>query len=292
MDEHILSLRLERLRRTIAQKGITSYTVRRFRELVRAYYRENGRKLPWRETMDPYAILVSEIMLQQTQVDRVIGKYKEFMSVFPDISDLASASVEDVLRVWQGMGYNRRALSLHALATIIIEKHQGLIPNRMEDLVQLPGIGNATASDILVFAFNKPAIVVETNIRALFIYLFFNESEIVSDLKIHHLVEKTMDRKCPRDWYNGLMDIGSCVKRLYGNPARRSSHYTKQSSFEGSNRQMRSRVLRIILEYGSLSMEEITSKIPYSSEDVQPNLDNMVREGFLCYSEKRYRIQG
>lgn len=281
----------EILKGYIARKGLNGYAVRRFRKLIRDFYRNFGRNLPWRGTEDPYRILVSEIMLQQTQVHRVCTKYAEFIQVFPDFRSLARASVKDVLSVWKGLGYNKRALALRETAIAVERKYKGYLPDREEELIRLPGIGPATAADIMVFAFNRPALVVETNIRAVYIHLFFSENEQVDDRMLRPLVARTMDRKDPRGWYNGLMDLGTWIKKEYGNPASRSRHYTKQSSFEGSNRQMRSRILTFLMENGASSADSISRSLSIPAAGIEQNLRQMAKEGFVKERKAVYSIQ-
>ncbi|MFO8163646.1 MAG: hypothetical protein R6T98_03835, partial [Desulfatiglandales bacterium] len=145
-----------------------------FQKVVKSHYRAYGRDLPWRNTEDPYKILVSEVMLQQTQVSRVIAKYESFLCAFPDIYSLAQAPLREVLNVWQGLGYNRRAVALQQAAQKVVKHFDQRIPSNVDSLVSLPGIGKATACAICTFAFNQPTLFIETNIRTAFIHYFFN----------------------------------------------------------------------------------------------------------------------
>src|SRR3990167_8662088 len=174
--------------------GISKQKLSDFKKTIWDYYKKNKRDLPWRGTTDPYKIVVSEVMLQQTQVARVVQKYAEFIKVFPTFNSLAAASKEEVLRLWQGMGYNRRALYLKALSTIVIDDHKGRLPNEPNILMKLPAIGSATAGSIAAFAFNKPTVFLETNIRRVFLHFFFQGKKQVSDKDILPLVEKTLDK--------------------------------------------------------------------------------------------------
>ena len=272
------------------RKGLTSYAVRRFREIVYEYYRLLGRDLPWRRTRDPYHILVSEVMLQQTQVSRVCEAYPAFLEAFPDVRSLARAQPRRLLKVWQGMGYNRRAMALKRAAQVIVGDFDGRVPDAIEELVALPGIGPATAADIVVFAFNKPALVVETNIRSVFIHLFFRAGGSVSDDEIVPLIERTLDRKRPRDWYNALMDYGTALKKAHTNPSRRSAAYRRQSPFEGSNRQARSRILKYLLEEGARGPRRIVSDLGLGERQTERNLAQMTKEGLIKRSKTRYRV--
>src|SRR3989344_2854344 len=202
-------------------KLLSPARVWRFRSEVYSFYRRNKRALPWRLTKNPYHILVSEIMLQQTQVDRVKPKYREFLKIFPTIRALAASPLSKVLWTWSGLGYNRRAAALKKCAEEIMRGYKGRIPDTMEELDALPGVGHHTAGAIMAFAFNKPVVFIETNIRSVFIHHFFQKREKVSDLELEPLIAQTLDRRAPRRWYSALMDYGSALKRRIDNPSRR-----------------------------------------------------------------------
>ena len=235
--------------------------LKRFRTAVYDYYKRNRRDMPWRDTTDPYCIVVSEIMLQQTQVPRVLDKYVQFIAAFPTIRSLSKAKLSKILRVWQGLGFNRRALLLQKLARIVEADHAGKIPRDRAVLRTLPGIGEATAGSICAFAFDQSEVFIETNIRSVFIHHFFKDSSSVSDDQILPLVAQTLDTRHPREWYYALMDYGSHLKRVVVNPSRQSRHYAKQSRFEGSNRQMRGRILRILLKTSPVPLKLICDTI-------------------------------
>ncbi len=253
-----------------------------FRKTVYDYYKRHGRDLPWRETIDSYRILVSEVMLQQTQAPRVLQKYGEFLDRFPDVAALAAASLSHVLSAWQGLGYNRRALMLKQAAERIVAHQGGVVPRNVEALVSLPGIGPATARAVMVFAFNEPVILIETNIRAVFIHHFFTGEEPIPDSALIPLIEKTLDRKNPRKWYNALMDYGTFLKRAHANPARRSAHHQRQSPFEGSVRQIRGAVIRLILEKVRISRGDIIQGLSFDEHTVRETLDQLEREGIIA----------
>ena len=230
-------------------QGSTLYTRSNlvlFRGFVWRHYKAHGRHdLPWRKTKDPYKILVSEIMLQQTQVQRVIAKYEEFLKAFPTVRVLAAASLSDVLKVWIGLGYNRRAKFLHDAAKQIVERNSGKFPKTYTELRALPGVGDYTAKAIRVFAFNQPEVLIETNIRGALLHHFFPPSRNVPDAKLIPILEQLLHTiSNSREWFNALMDYGSHLKQLYPNPSRRSRHHVKQSKFEGSLRQVRGAILR------------------------------------------------
>ena len=228
-----------------------------FRKTVWSFYRAHGRQFPWRHEADPYRVLVSEIMLQQTQTHRVEPKYELFLETFPVLKSLARASLQELLRVWQGLGYNRRALYLRDAARVMVDEHDGCVPNDPKTLQQLPGIGPGTAGAVCAYAFNCPAIFIETNIRTVFIHHFFRDQAGISDRQIEPLVGTTLDQSNPRDWYYALTDYGVMLKAKHGNPSRQSKHHVRQSKFEGSDRQIRGAIIRMLTCDGSVSPESI-----------------------------------
>lgn len=259
-----------------------------FKKTVWNFYHTYKRNLPWRETTDPYHILVSEIMLQQTQVARVLIKYPQFIHTFPSLQKLAQSSVKDVLRMWQGMGYNRRALYLREAARIIAQKYKGIIPDDCSLLDALPGIGQATSASIVVFTFNKPIVFIETNIRRVFIHHFFADADEVRDKEILPLVKQTLDYKYPRNWYFALMDYGSYLGKTLVNPNRKSSHYTAQSAFEGSRRQLRGNMIRLFLNESHLIKTDIYKKLKKDKKAIDLALNQLVQEGFIKQQGESY----
>jgi len=253
-----------------------------FRAAITEYYEASGRDLPWRRTRNPYRILVSEIMLQQTQVERVQTFYEKFIKRFPDFFVLAKSKKSDVLRMWQGLGYNRRALALREIAKIVVKKYSGKLPRKREALESLPGVGPYTAGAVRAFAFNKPGIFVETNIRRIFIHFFFTGRRNVHDREILPIIEKTLDRENPREWYFSLMDYGAMLgAKTKANPNRRSAHYAKQSKFSGSDREIRGKILRFMLNRKRVRMENLEQIIPQPKERIVKIVTALSREGFL-----------
>lgn len=256
-----------------------------FRQAVLGYYHDHGRDLAWRKTTDPYHILVSEIMLQQTQVERVSVKFPAFIARFPDFGSLASAPLPEVLLAWQGMGYNRRAVFLQRSARRAAEEYDGTLPQDPDVLATFPGIGRATAASICAFAFDMPVVFIETNIRRVFIHYFFGDSATtVNDTDILPLVKKALYRKSPRTWYNALMDLGSDLKTTTENPNRRSRHYTKQAAFEGSDRKIRGSIIRILLTHKRLTRKAVIQQFTEEEERVARILSNLEAEGFIARS--------
>ncbi len=262
---------------------------KKFRATVYEYYNAHKRELAWRQTTDPYHIVVSEIMLQQTQVDRVKIKYAQWIERFPTIADLALAPVRDVLAAWQGLGYNRRALSLHQGAQRVMQEYGGNIPSDPEILETFKGIGPATAASIVAYAWNRPTIFIETNVRAVFIHHFFPKATAIHDRDIRPLVEQTLDREQPREWYYALMDYGTMLKKMHANPSRKSVHYATQSKFEGSDRQVRGMVLKMLTQMPRMHEDELFATIPREQKLIERILNELEQEGFIISRAGYYR---
>jgi A/G-specific adenine glycosylase len=262
-----------------------------FRRTIYDYYSTQPRIFPWRETGNPYNIIVSEIMLQQTQAERVTAKYVGFIRVFPDFKTLASATPGTLFPYWQGLGYNRRALSLIEIARRVMNDFQCVLPCEPEILETLPGIGKTTAGEIAAFAFNYPSVFIETNIRRVFIHFFFPGQDKVKDSDILPLVEQTLDRANPRIWYYALMDYGVMLKKLFQNPNIRSAHYQKQSPFQGSNRQVRGAILGLLASRGELTASELAANSGQDEKRITKNLHELEQEGFLWKNGERYFLK-
>lgn len=271
-------------------------TEAKFKKTIWDYYRKNRRSMPWRprgrERLSPYWVVVSEIMLQQTQVSRVEKKFPAFIKKFPHFKALAQAHLKDVLAEWKGLGYNRRALNLHKLAQSLVSQHKGIVPKTYNELLDLPGIGPNTAGSLLAFAHNIPHPFIETNIRSVYIHFFFKDSKRkISDKELLPLIEKTLDHKKPREWYYALMDYGSYLKKKAYNPSRKSTHHVKQSKFKGSNRELRAQILQMIVESPS-TIEKVQTKLPSTPEhSIEKNLLDLVYEGFLEKKNAIYSVR-
>lgn len=261
-----------------------------FQKIIYRHFRNNPRPLPWRTTDDPYHVLVSEVMLQQTQVERVLPKYEAFIARFPTVSSLAAAPLAEVLGLWQGLGYNRRGMLLKRAAEAIMADHGGVVPSEPAQLATLAGIGRYTAGAIAAFAFGIATPFVETNIRSVFIHHFFHDRTDVSDGEILPLVEATMDRNNVRDWYNALMDYGVMLKKNNPNPSRKSRHHSRQSPFRGSNREIRGQILRLLLETPGLTAGEIVSRCGKDGERVREMLQVLAAEGLVSSRGSRYSV--
>ena len=282
----------QQFRRLLEQEGLSNRTIEAFRRLVYDVYdREQRSDLPWRLTRDPYRIMVSEIMLQQTQVPRVRTRYDEFLAAFPDVGVLAVAPLNEVLAAWQGLGYNRRGMALKRAAEVIVTQHGGCVPEEVCELRTLPGIGPYTAGAIAAFAFNRPEVFIETNIRTVFLHLFFHDRHGIPDREILPLVDATLDLSMPREWYYALMDYGVKIKRETDNPGRRSSHHVRQTPFRGSNREVRSGIIKAILTQGSCTLRGLIAGLGGDEERVKKNLGDLEREGFIVRTGGRYLIR-
>jgi A/G-specific adenine glycosylase len=271
-------------------KVLVPSEIRAFRKKIYTYYRQHGRDLPWRKTRNPYHILVSEIMLQQTQVERVLEKYNQFIITFPDFPSLAKAPIRKLITIWQGMGYNRRALALRSLAQTLMNEHHGELPSGLEDLIALPGIGRYTAGAVAAFAFNRPVLFIDTNIRRVFIHTFFHDRTNIKDEDILPLIQQTIDLSNPRTWYNALMDYGAMLKREHANTNRRSAHYQRPSPFENSNRQIRGRILRELVKESPLTLSQIVKKSDMDPDRVKQSLVKLANEGFVRKQGKLFAL--
>ena len=270
----------------------SSKKIEAFRTEVLSYWREYGRhSLPWRKTVDPYKILVSEVMLQQTQVPRVVEKYKSFIKKFPTVHALAKAPLSEVLKEWSGLGYNRRAKYLHDAAKAIVTEYGGNTDEALKHA--LPGVGPYTRAAVRVFAFNEPHTMIETNIRTVYIHYFYGGRSSVSDKELIPLIEKAAEAQDPRTWHWALMDYGVYLKKLHKNPSRRSAHYTKQSKFEGSLRQVRGAILRELAS-GALTESAIMKKLSRCHLDTALGaraLGGLERHGLIEKAKGKWRIQ-
>lgn len=267
-----------------------------FQRYIYHWFDQNGRhNLPWRQNYQPYQIMVSEIMLQQTQVDRVIPKFENFLKKFPNIHALATAPTAEVLRNWQGLGYNRRALNLQKAAKTVITDWSGEMPKTKDELLSLPGVGPYTASAIAVFSYNLPETVIETNIRTVFIYHFFPNRTDVTDLELEPLIKSTIDQQQPRKWYSALMDYGTYLKSVVPNPSRQSKHHSSQSKFIGSNRQLRGSVLRQLTLKDQLSSTELLATIPerelFDATQIKTAIKTLIKEGFIEQKGKKLQLK-
>lgn len=257
-----------------------------FITLIWDFHQKNRRSFPWRETHNLYEILVSEIMLQQTQTHRVLPKYQNWLQQFPNPTVLANAPLSEVLLAWSGLGYNRRAKFLQQAAKqlVILDSQSSL---NEKELRKLPGVGEYTANAILAFAYNQPTIVVETNIRTVIIHHFFADNAQVSDKEIKQILSRlaiqlspTSAEKGPREWYYALMDYGNFLKSEGHDYFHKQKGYTKQKPFKGSERYVRGFLLREVLTKGSIKLKNI-NLVGYSSEIINKVASDLTQEGLI-----------
>ena len=251
-----------------------------FLALLRDKGHELYRPMPWRDDTRPYYVLVSEIMLQQTQVVRVLPKFQAFIAVYPDMTTLAQASLADVLKRWQGLGYNRRAKYLHEAAKMIVHQYDGQFPSTEAELLTLPGVGKNTAGALLAYSFNKPAIFIETNIRTVYIHHFFADDFAVDDRLIRQKLEATIDRQHPREFYWALMDYGAWLKARGIKNIAQSKHYTKQTPLKGSVREVRGQIITEL--HKASGLPDAALRIAVKSDDrYEIALAGLVRDGLV-----------
>lgn len=230
-------------------------------------------------------------MLQQTQTARVLPKYEAFLAAFPTPADLAAAPVADLLRLWSGLGYNRRALALKKAASEIAQRFNGRLPDDEDSLLSLPGIGPYTARAVLAFVFGRPVALVETNVRTVFLHEFFPDRESVHDRELLPLVEAALDRSDPRNWYYALMDYGVMLKASLPNPGRRSAHHQRQTPFADSHRRVRGEILkRLAASSEPLTADELFVSIPFARERLEKALGELATEGFVAERRGRYGL--
>lgn len=264
---------------------------RLFNNLLYSFFDNFARSFPWRRAnMTPYQIVISEIMLQQTQADRVIPKYSVFIRMYPNFKSLANAQLRDVLKAWQGLGYNRRAQYLHKLARIVHTTYNGAIPRSVEALQSLPGIGRATAASICAFAFNMPVIFIETNVRTVFIHHLFHEKDVIHDCEVLEYVNKYLDITNPRKWYSALMDYGTFLKRNVPNPSRKSKHHIIQSPFHGSDRKIRGTIIRNLTHKRRLTINTLAESLREDEKRIDNIVHKMIKEKLIIKRNKHILI--
>lgn len=260
-----------------------------FQETIWQKGRELFREMPWRTDTRPYYVMVSEIMLQQTQVDRVVPKFEAFIERFPSFEDLSKASLAEVLQMWSGLGYNRRAKFLHEAAIKIMAEYGGVFPETGKELMSLPGIGVNTAGAMLAYSFNTPSIFIETNIRTVYFYHFFLGRDEVSDSELRAVVEATIDTELPREWYWALMDYGSHLKRQGIGQNNKSSHYKKQSPLKGSVREVRGQIIKLLT---ATDFDELALRLELlADERFEPAITSLQKEGLISKTGQTFHLK-
>jgi A/G-specific adenine glycosylase len=264
-------------------------SVKKFQQKIMRWWSENARDLPWRHSPNPYEVLVSEIMLQQTQVNRVIPKYQQFVHEFPTLEALAIADAKHLLTVWSGLGYNRRALWLREAANQIIER--GGFPQEAHELRKLKGIGPYTSRSILIFAFNKDLAAVDTNIRRVMIASGF-ATEDMPECQLQDIADILLLRGHSSDWHNALMDYGS---KVLSSSLTGIAPVSKQTEYEGSTRQIRGAIIRILTGVESMTSQQIHEQMDLNcdTDTMISILDQLVSEELIeSQACGEYRIHG
>jgi A/G-specific adenine glycosylase len=257
-----------------------------FRRKVLSYYAKQGRVLPFRQTTDPYAIAVSEFMLQQTQVSRVVPKYEMWLALFPDWKTLAIANRVSVLKAWSGLGYNRRAIYLHDLAKRVTNDFQGIFPRSEDELMGIPGLGPYTRRAILVFAFNLPLAAIDTNIRRVLL-ASFSLPPTISPVNLQLIAERVLPRRNSRIWHYALMDYGAMNLTAQKTGVRSLS---RQSEFEGSLRQVRGAVIRLLSNGSQKTVNELVKESGFTLKRITQALAVLMEEGMIQKNRNRYSI--
>jgi A/G-specific adenine glycosylase len=266
-------------------------TIPRFREIVWKHYKEQGRhSLPWRETQDPYRILVSEVMLQQTQVERVLPYYRAWLKAYPSMRKLADASLASVLMHWQGLGYNRRAKMLHEAAKVVVRDYKGKMPSTVQELESLPGIGHYTARAVAAFAYNQDVVFIETNIRTAVTHHFFSDREEVGDAEVMKVLERALPTGSARQWYAALMDYGTYLKRSGVRINAKSKGYTKQSAFAGSGREVRGAIVRALTTKPATEQRLLKLFDTGRESQVRTQIQKLLDEGIIHKIGRTYSL--
>jgi A/G-specific adenine glycosylase len=265
---------------------VSEEKIKRFQKKVFLFYKKNKRDLPWRKTTDPYKILLSELMLQQTQVKRVVVYYEKWIARWPTIHALASADLTEVLQVWMGLGYNTRAINLHKTAKKIVAMFDGDVLRAMQQYNELPGIGKYTSQAVQIFSTNADLVTVDTNIRRIFISEF-HLPEKISEHELWILAEQCLPVGKSRDWHNALMDYGALHLTAHKTGIRPT---TRQTRFEGSDRQIRAQILRHVLEK-PMTDSELTQRLKIDQERLGPILEKMINERILMKKNKTYLLK-
>ena len=254
--------------------------VAEFNKKLFAWHKKHYRPMAWRDTHDPYRILVSEVMLQQTQVSRVIEKYPAFLKKFPTTTKLARAPLRDVLILWSGLGYNRRAKYLQLCAKEVVAKHGAKFPDTFDALVKLSGIGISTAGALLAFSFSHDTPMIDTNIRRILVRVFFKK-KIPTDKELYAFASSIIPKGKGREWNYAMLDLGAtlCTARNHSDECPLSRLHGKvgdfvykkpQKKFAGSDRLYRGKILKLLTEMGSVSHTEIMKQLlEYKGNKIQ-----------------------
>lgn len=264
-------------------------TIDNFKALVWQQGRELYRDMPWRTEPSPYFVLVSELMLQQTQVARVVPKFEAFIMRFSTIEQLSRSSLTDVLSLWNGLGYNRRAKYLWQTARMVSAEYNMALPRTFRELLSLPGVGTSTAAAIMNYAYQTPTPFVETNIRTVYFHHFFQNQIDITDAQLFEIVSQTIDEQHPREWFWALMDYGTYLKSKGYGRLSQSKHYQKQTSFVGSLREMRGKIIRV-LTVEPLRSEALKQAVA-ADERFDTALENLEHEQMIEFRDQHWCLR-
>lgn len=255
--------------------------IKSFQKFILSWYAKNRRDLPWRNTRDPYKILVSEIMSQQTQISRVVPKYNLWLKRFPTVQDLATAKVSQVLIAWSGLGYNRRGLYLQKCAQEIITKYNGKFPQTEKDLLRLPGIGEYTARAILCFAFNRQIVVIDTNIKKVIAVHFYN-GKVPEKNALETFAHKLLPKGRAYAWNQALMDYAARELK------KEKIAIPKQSAFKNSRRYYRGQIIKYLVTNSKATRKDFSQlfKETISNESIEKILQGLISDKLIIQDKK------
>lgn len=265
--------------------------IAQFNRTLFQWHKKNYRAMKWRDTSDPYHILVSEIMLQQTQVARVREKYAEFIKKFPTVKKLAQAPLREVLVLWSGLGYNRRAKYLHQCAKEVAVKYSGKFPNTYEELAALPAIGRSTAGALLAFSFGHDTPMIDTNIRRILSRAFFKKS-IPSDKELYAFASSIIPRGKGRAWNYAMLDLGAtlCTARGHSDECPLSGlhgavsdfiYKKPQKKFAGSDRFYRGKLLRHLILHKRILLSVVPKILELPEAKTAPIIKKLIAEKLI-----------
>ena len=261
--------------------------VRAFRRKVLRFYRRSGRDLPFRHTTDPYRIVVAEVMLQQTQVDRMLFWYEAWLERWPDWHSLARAGRREVLKMWSGLGYNRRALYLLETARRVVNEYQGRLPSDYRALIRLPGIGPYVANAVLVFAFGQRRAAVDTNVRRVLIHELGLPPDIPAKA-VQEIAQAVLPRTDPAEWHHALMDYGAlALPRQAGRPRSREAG----ERYEGSLRQVRGEIIRRLTTAARIRLDTVARSLACPLGTVVRAATALEKEGLVRVSRHYVRLR-
>ncbi|MHA2252598.1 MAG: Fe-S cluster assembly protein HesB [Candidatus Kariarchaeaceae archaeon] len=264
--------------------GIEQQRISQFHEMLFSWWADNKRQFPWRDTTDPYKIMVSEFMLQQTQAIRVIPKFLLFTEKYPDLQTLSEADKKELLTIWSGLGYNRRAIWLQQAAGELLKFEP--FPQDPVVLRKLRGVGSYTSRAIPIFAFNADLVTVDTNIRRILIYEGFAQEES-SERELYEIAENLLPMGKSRDYHSALMDYGALSKT---SKVTKISSINKHAPFKGSTRDFRGKIIKCLTKRKGLSRRDLQEKCSIPGNEIIKILQGLIDDELIQYKSGRYYI--